>query len=317
VAHARRVKNEVAKMKTMYDTIIIGSGPAGLTAAIYAQRANLRFAVLEKNSFSGGQMIYANEIENYPAIHAVSGLDLGMKMRRQAENLGARFIQTEVKRLRPLSRDHWQVVTEQDVLETKTVIYAAGAEHKTLNVPGETKYRGRGVSYCATCDGGFYKGKATAVIGGGNTALQDALYLAKFCEKVYLVHRRDGFRAFQNTVERVRESKKIELVLDSELEEILGGKKVEEIAVRNKNQAMRYIEVNGVFIAVGVRAVNDLVRDFVEKDAGGFIVTDADCCTKTPGLYAAGDVRSKKYRQIVTAAADGAIAAETVSAYLG
>lgn len=303
-------------MEKIYDTVIIGSGPAGLTAAIYAQRAGIDFLVLEKNALSGGQMVYTNEVENYPAIEQISGFELGLKMRKQAEKLGAGFVQTEVKSLMRINDFEWKIITSAGEYRSKTIIYAGGAEHKMLGVPGEAELKGRGVSYCATCDGGFYKGRTTAVIGGGNTALQDALYLAKFCQKVYLVHRRDEFRAFRNNVAKVRSAGNIEMILKSQLIKINGNKKVCGIVVADHGGTERQIDVDGVFMAVGIRALNELVTDFVKLDAGGFIITDESCWSGTPGLFIAGDVRSKKYRQIITAAADGAIAAESVNEYI-
>lgn len=303
-------------MDKIYDTIIIGSGPAGLTAAIYAQRAGLDFVVLEKNALSGGQMIYTNEIENYPAFEQISGFELGLKMRRQAERLGSVFVQADAKQIRYMENQLWEIITDTKTYQSRTVIYAGGAEHKTLGVPGEAELKGRGVSYCATCDGGFYKGRDTAVIGGGNTALQDALYLSKFCQKVYLIHRREAFRAFRHQVAKAHSVDNIEFILQSRLIKISGKQKVEQILIVDSTGIERQIKVDGVFMAIGIKAAHDLIKDFVRLDKDGFILTDEECQTAASGLFAIGDVRSKKYRQIITAAADGAIAAEAVAAMI-
>jgi thioredoxin reductase (NADPH) len=301
----------------MYDTIIIGSGAAGLSAAIYAKRSGLDFVVFEKNAMSGGQMAYANEIENYPAFENISGFELATKMRRHAEKLGAKFISAAVTELVQMADKTWKISAGGAKYLTKTVIYAAGAEHKTLGADGEKKFTGRGVSYCAICDGGFYRNKTTAVIGGGNTALQDALYLAKLCQKVYLVHRRDEFRGHRHTAEKVRSTENIELILNSSLKKINGNSKVEEIILENNSGTVTALKADGVFMAVGIQPINEIVKGFVKMDKNGFIVTNEECFTGTAGLFAAGDVRSKKHRQIITAAADGAIAAEAVNEYLG
>lgn len=253
----------------LYDVIIIGSGPAGLSAAIYAQRAKLATLVIEKAPMSGGQILNTYEVDNYPGIPGVGGFDLGSKFRAHADALGCSFVTAEVREIQE-EEGKKKIVTEKETYETKTLILATGATHRKLGVPGEEELMGMGVSYCATCDGAFFKGKTTAVIGGGDVALEDALFLARLCEKVYLVHRRDEFRGAKVLQERVFETENIEVVWDSVVEEIQGEDMVEKISIYNKKKEEKSeLEVQGVFIAVGIQPNTEIYRNLVKMDEGG------------------------------------------------
>lgn len=300
----------------LYDVIIIGSGPAGLSAAIYAQRAKLATLVIEKSPMSGGQILNTYEVDNYPGIPGVGGFDLGSKFRAHADALGCSFVTAEVREIQE-EEGKKKIVTEKETYETKTLILATGATHRKLGVPGEEELMGMGVSYCATCDGAFFKGKTTAVIGGGDVALEDALFLARLCEKVYLVHRRDEFRGAKVLQERVFETENIEVVWDSVVEEIQGEDMVEKISIYNKKKEEKSeLEVQGVFIAVGIQPNTEIYRNLVKMDEGGYIIAGEDGVTQTKGVFAAGDLRTKQLRQVITAASDGANAVTSVEKYL-
>ena len=300
----------------LYDVIIIGSGPAGLSAAIYAQRAKLATLVIEKAPMSGGQILNTYEVDNYPGIPGVGGFDLGSKFRAHADALGCSFVTAEVREIQE-EEGKKIIVTEKETYETKTLILATGATHRKLEVPGEEELMGMGVSYCATCDGAFFKGKTTAVIGGGDVALEDALFLARLCEKVYLVHRRDEFRGAKVLQERVFETENIEVVWDSVVEEIQGEDMVEKISIYNKKKEEKSeLEVQGVFIAVGIQPNTEIYRNLVKMDEGGYIIAGEDGVTQTKGVFAAGDLRTKQLRQVITAASDGANAVTSVEKYL-
>lgn len=300
----------------LYDVIIIGSGPAGLSAAIYAQRAKLATLVIEKAPMSGGQILNTYEVDNYPGIPGVGGFELGSKFRAHADALGCSFVTAEVREIQE-EEGKKKIVTEKETYETKTLILATGATHRKLGVPGEEELMGMGVSYCATCDGAFFKGKTTAVIGGGDVALEDALFLARLCEKVYLVHRRDEFRGAKVLQERVFETENIEVVWDSVVEEIQGEDMVEKISIYNKKKEEKSeLEVQGVFIAVGIQPNTEIYRNLVKMDEGGYIIAGEDGVTQTKGVFAAGDLRTKQLRQVITAASDGANAVTAVEKYL-
>ena len=300
----------------LYDVIIIGSGPAGLSAAIYAQRAKLATLVIEKAPMSGGQILNTYVVDNYPGIPGVGGFDLGSKFRAHADALGCSFVTAEVREIQE-EEGKKKIVTEKETYETKTLILATGATHRKLGVPGEEELMGMGVSYCATCDGAFFKGKTTAVIGGGDVALEDALFLARLCEKVYLVHRRDEFRGAKVLQERVFETENIEVVWDSVVEEIQGEDMVEKISICNKKKEEKSeLEVQGVFIAVGIQPNTEIYRNLVKMDEGGYIIAGEDGVTQTKGVFAAGDLRTKQLRQVITAASDGANAVTSVEKYL-
>ena len=302
-------------MEKIYDLIIIGSGPAGLSAAIYAQRARLETLVLEKEMVSGGQVLTTYEVDNYPGLPGINGFDMGMKFREHADNLGAAF-ETDVVLKVEDQGEVKQVVCENETYKAKTVLIATGAAHRKLGVPGEEELGGMGVSYCATCDGAFFRNKVTAVVGGGDVALEDAIFLARLCKKVYLIHRRDELRGARSLQEAVFKQENIEVVWDSVVEKIQGENMVESLALKNKKTGeTSELEVNGVFIAVGITPNSQTFEGLVDMEQG-YIVAGEDCRTSVPGIFAAGDVRTKQLRQIITAAADGANAVTSVERYL-
>ena len=290
----------------MYDIIIIGSGPAGLSAAIYAQRACLDTIVIEKNGISGGQVLNTWEVDNYPGFPGVTGFELSRQFREHANKLGARVVQDEVVQVE-LSGNVKKVVCEEETYEARCVILASGAHHRTLEVPGEEELRGAGVSYCATCDGAFFRGRTVAVVGGGDAALEDAIFLARMCEKVYIVHRRDKLRGAKRLQERLQALENIEFVWNSETAAIEGNGQVEALRLRQtKTGEEKRLDVDGVFITVGIAPESELYAGQLELDEQGYIRADESGQTSVPGVFAAGDVRTKALRQILTAASDGA-----------
>ena len=298
-----------------YDTIIVGNGPAGLTAAIYAMRAELKTLVISPNPAGGGQINDTYEIDNYPGLPGLSGAELGEKLKDHAEKLGAVFKIDSIKEIEDRGDDKI-LRSRRNEYHARSVIVTSGAGHRKLGVKGEHELAGMGVSYCAVCDGAFFKGKKVAVVGGGDSALGDAIYLSGLAEKVYLIHRRDEFRAAPLIVKEASENEKIEFVLNSVPEEISGNGKVEHIFVTNKiSNETRDLEVDGVFIAVGI-VPNSNIEGLPSKDENGYIIAGEDCVTDIPGIFAAGDVRTKPLRQVITAAADGANAVYSVQKYL-
>ena len=300
----------------MYDLIIIGSGPAGLTAGIYASRARLNTLVLEQNFVSGGQIIDTYEIDNYPGLPGISGMDLADRMSQHAEKLGVAIENVIVTSL-DLTGPVKKVITDDNVYEAKAVIIASGATHSHLGAPGEEEFAGHGVSYCATCDGGFYRKKDTLVVGGGDVAVEDAIYLARLCNKVYVVHRRDELRAAKVLQENLLSLPNVEMVWNSVVRTINGTQKVESVTVTNvKDGSERTIPVQGAFIAVGISPCSEFAKNHIEMDEKGYIIADETGKTNIPGVFAAGDVRGKQLRQVVTAVADGANAVTSVEKYL-
>ena len=300
----------------MYDIIIIGSGPAGLSAAIYAQRACLDTIVIEKNGIRGGQVLNTWEVDNYPGFPGVTGFELSRQFREHANKLGARVVQDEVVQVE-LSGNVKKVVCEEETYEARCVILASGAHHRTLEVPGEEELRGAGVSYCATCDGAFFRGRTVAVVGGGDAALEDAIFLARMCEKVYIVHRRDKLRGAKRLQERLQALENIEFVWNSETVAIEGNAQVEALRLRQtKTGEERRLDVDGVFIAVGIAPESELYAGQLELDEQGYIRADESGQTSVPGVFAAGDVRTKARRQILTAASDGANCVASAERYL-
>ncbi len=302
------------------DIAVIGCGPAGLTAAVYATRAGYSVALYEGNA-SGGQMLLAHEIENYSGFSRISGMELADAMTAQAADLGAEFIYAPVESV-ACDGANFAVTAGGVFASYEAVIVASGTDRRKLQVPGELELAGRGVSYCAVCDGRFFRDKDVAVIGGGNTALGDALYLARICRSVTLVHRRDAFRADRILVDRLAENANIRTVMNARVEKIEGGERVEALSLVGTAEGHlsvpMVLPVDGVFIAVGSTPKIDFLKgmDGLSVDAGGYLVTDERCLTSRPGLFAAGDVRSKSLRQIATAVADGAIAAVESVEYL-
>lgn len=299
----------------MYDIVIIGAGTAGLSAAIYGVRAGKKTLVLD-GAFYGGQIVNTQVVENYPGIKSVSGFDFVYGLYTQATELGAEYKNEKVVGINKLE-DSIEVVSETGKYMAKTVILAMGGSNKKLGIDREEELTGRGVSYCATCDGAFYKGKDVAVIGGGNTAVDDAVVLSGYCNKVYLIHRRDTFRAQEVLVERAKNKDNIEFIMDSTVSKFLGNDKVEGIEIQNVKTGENFsLDVAGVFVAVGVQPATDIVKELVKIDDNGYIVADESCKTTVPGIFVAGDVRTKEVRQLVTAAADGAVAAIAATQYI-
>lgn len=295
----------------MLDVLIIGSGPAGLSAAIYAKRADLEVLVVEKMTFGTGQIAESDQVDNYLGVAAINGYELGKRFREHAVSLGVTFKEALAKRFEKTAQG-WKVFfSNGEEMTTKTVIYAAGAKHRHLEVEGEDIFLGKGVSYCATCDGFFFQQKTVAVIGGGNTAMDDALYLSGICQKVYLIHRRNEFRGSAKTLDKIRQKDNIELITGANVAKIIGETAVSGIVLDDN----RLIEVEGVFIAVGMIPQTEEMEGVVNLDQNGYVVADETGRTSAEGLFVAGDVRTKKLRQIVTAVSDGANAVAAVVEY--
>lgn len=304
-------------MTHVYDLIIIGSGPAGLGAAIYAQRARLDTLVIEKAMVSGGQVLTTYEVDNYPGLPGIGGYDLGLKFREHADKLGAQFQEDQVLKVEDDRPDGTKrVVCVNGTYEAKALILATGAVHRKLGIPGEEEFGGMGVSYCATCDGAFFRNKVTAVIGGGDVAVEDAIFLARMCSKVYLIHRRDALRAAKSLQESLMALENVEILWDSVADSIQGDGKVECLSISNvKTGEKQELPVQGVFIAVGITPESSAFAGLVEME-NGYIKAGEDGKTSAPGIFAAGDVRTKQLRQIITAAADGANAVTSAERYL-
>ena len=299
----------------MYDIIVVGGGPAGLTAAVYARRASKTVLVLEAKAW-GGQIINTPDIENYPVEAHISGFDFAARLYEQAKALGAELVQEKVVEIWDAGETK-QVVTASGVREARALILATGSENRRLGVDGEEALIGRGVSYCATCDGNFFRRKDVAVVGGGNTALEDALYLADLANKVYLIHRRDRFRGEESTAERLKQKPNVEFVWNSNVTRLIAEKRLSAIEVTNKlDGSVRTIEVKGLFVAVGRVPENENFRGLIDLDEAGYAIAGENCRTRTPGVFVAGDNRTKEVRQLVTAAADGAVAATEAVKYL-
>ncbi len=297
-----------------YDIIIVGAGPAGLTAAIYARRASKKVLVFEAKSY-GGQIINTLNIENYPTYEHISGVDFATKLYKQAKELGAEIEFEKVINIRV--EDEKKIVkTEENEYSARAVILTNGSEERKLGLENEDALVGKGVSYCATCDGAFYKGKKVMVVGGGNTALWDALYLSDVAEKVYLVHRRNEFRGDDVLVQRLKTKNNVELVLNSNVTKLNAGEKLESVEVTSSDGEIRNIEVDGLFVAIGREPKTKDLAEFIELDSGGYVVAGENCHTNTPGIFVAGDSRAKEVRQLVTATSDGAVAAEEAVKYL-
>lgn len=299
----------------MYDTVIIGSGPAGLSAAVYAKRAQLKAVVIEKEYMGTGQIAVSERVDNYLGLYGESGFDLGERFRSHAVSLGVEFIENEVIKIVPEDDCYNIAFTDNKNIQAKTIIYAAGANPRRLDVKGESEFTGKGVSYCAVCDGAFYKGKTVAVVGGGDTALQDALLLSKIAKTVCLVHRRDEFRANKSLQKSVTETPNIKLVLNSVVKEIIGDKKVSGVKILN-NGNEELLNVDGIFTAVGTVPNSSLLNGIAELDDNGYVVANEDGITSAKGIFAAGDVRTKRLKQVVTAVSDGANCVQSVEEYL-
>ena len=325
----------------MYDVIIIGSGPAGLSASVYAKRAGLHALTIEKSPMSGGQVLNTYEVDNYLGLPGINGFDMGMKFREHADRLGCEFrtadvlsvskkpeeekllkaasvsVEPEETAFAAMPPQSFAVETDEGIFRARAVVSAMGAVHARLGIPGEEKFSGRGVSYCATCDGAFFRGRVTAVIGGGDVAVEDAIFLARGCEKVYLIHRRGELRAAKILQEEVKSLSNVEILWDTVAEEIEGSEQVEGLLLKNvRTGERRKLSVDGVFVAVGILPDSGILKEIVDCDEKGYVIAGEDGVTSMPGIFAAGDIRTKPLRQIVTAVADGATAIRSVQEYL-
>lgn len=285
----------------MYDIVIIGAGPAGLTAALYARRANKNVLIIEKKAY-GGQIINTPLIENYPALPNASGFDFATNLYNQVESLGV-----EIKYEEALKIEDNKVITNKDTYKTKKIIIAAGTTNKNINI-GEERYLGKGISYCATCDGAFFKNKPVAVVGGGNTALEDAIYLSNIASKVYLIHRRDSYRAEATYQDEIKNKENIEEILNATISKVEGTETLERIVI-NKNGEEQELKVAGLFVAIGQTPSSNFVKDILDLDENGYIKTSDGVHTTNKDIYVAGDIRVKNLRQLTTAVSDGSIAA--------
>lgn len=301
----------------MYDLIIIGSGPAGLSAAVYAMRARLNALIIEKEAYSGGQIVNTERVDNYLGMYGTSGFDLANAFRGHANSLGAQFMSGDVNGLEDAGTHKVVCLSDGKKIDTRSVLIATGARHKMLGAPGEEKFKGMGVSYCATCDGAFYKGKTVVCVGGGNVALEDALYLSNLCDKVYLIHRREEFRASRDVQDKVKAKKNIIFMPYYVVTEICGSDVLTEVVIKNnKTDEEKTLPVSGVFVAVGMEPEADFAKGLVQMDEKGYIIADESCMTSCDGIFAAGDVRTKDVRQVITAVSDGACAIHFIEAFL-
>jgi thioredoxin reductase (NADPH) len=302
----------------MYDVVIIGGGPAGLTSGIYCSRALLDTCIYEKGAL-GGQIITTAHIENYPGIDGMDGFSLMIEFKKQAEKFGAEIKSGKVNGIRLAEDGKSKILSISDGTEVlaKSVIIATGARPNSLNVSGEAKFTGKGVSYCATCDGAFFRDKEIAVIGGGNAAVEEAIFLTRFASKVYIIHRRQGFRAAGIVLERAKNNPKIEFLLDTVVEAFNGDNHLESLSIKNViSGSQSELNVEGAFLYVGYIPNTEGLKDSVNVDVKGFIIPTEDLATNIPGVFVAGDVREKKLRQVVTAAGDGAEAATLCEMYI-
>ncbi|WP_027363676.1 thioredoxin-disulfide reductase [Desulfotruncus alcoholivorax] len=299
-----------------FDVAIIGGGPAGLAAGIYASRAALKTVLIEKG-MPGGLAASTEMIENYPGFaQGIGGPELAMQMDAQARKFGLQVKSANVETITP-SDTGFRIITDDEEILAKTVIVATGAQPQKLAIPGENEFHGRGVSYCATCDGAFFKDKIVAVVGGGDSAVEEALYLTKFAQKVYIIHRRDELRATKILQQRAKDNGKISFLWNTVVEQINGEATVKEINIKDvRSGEKKSLQVDGIFIYVGTRPVTETLKGLIDLDERNYILTDENMCTSRPGIFAAGDVRKKSLRQVVTAVADGAIAAVSAEKYL-
>ena len=299
----------------MYDVVIIGNGPAGLSAAIYGRRAGFNVLVISDNPVAGGQISTTYEVDNYPGLPGLGGMELGDKFKEHADKFEVEYATDRVNSIIDAG-DHKKVITQKGEYEARAVIIATGADHRKLGVPGEGELTGSGVSYCATCDGAFFRKKTVAVVGGGDVALEDAIFLSRFAEKVYIIHRRDEFRGAKMLQDQLLSNEKIEPIYDTVGDEIVGKMAVEKVLLTNKKTGEKSeLPVNGVFMAVGIVPNLEGIEGLPDRDEGGYIIAGESCETSIPGIFAAGDVRTKQLRQVITAAADGANAITSVERY--
>ena len=298
----------------LYDIIIVGAGPAGLTSAIYAKRANKNVLVLEAKNY-GGQIINTLDIENYPANEHISGFDFATNLYNQAKNLGTEIVFEKVIDINDLGKEK-EIITTKNTYKTKAIIIATGSENRKLGLSNEDELVSKGISYCATCDGPFYKKKIVAVVGGGNTALEDTLYLSDIASKVYLIHRRNQFRGEESTINLLKEKKNVEFIYNSNVTKLNAQDKLESIEVTNSDGSKRNINVDALFVAIGRSPENQNFAKIINLDKSGYIIADENCHTNVDGIFVAGDNRSKEVRQLVTATSDGAIASIEAIKYI-
>lgn len=308
-------------MAELYDIAILGAGPAGISAAIYAARARLNVIWLDKQYATGGQIINTGEVDNYPGLPGLTGFDLGETMGKHAEKLGLTPVRESVLSIENIETEENEreniIRTNKSEYHAKTLIAAFGAGHRKLGVPGEEEFSGMGVSYCATCDGAFFRDKTVSVVGGGNTAVGDAIILARFCKKVYLIHRRAELRADKILQENLFACENVETVWDSGVSEIVGNDRVTGIRIQNKKTGEEtLLETDGVFVAVGITPNTEKLQNVVALDEAGYMIAGEDGITNVPGIFAAGDIRTKSLRQVVTAVSDGANAVNSTQEYL-
>lgn len=295
----------------MYDVVVVGSGPAGLSAALYLKRAGKNVLIIEKEYEGTGQLAGSICVENYLGIPSVRGDLLGEKFRQHVIDAQVPFLEEEVAEI--FCEDEWRLLfVSGEKVAAKAVLYATGAVPKKLGIPEEENYQGRGISYCAYCDGSLYKKKDVAVVGGGDTALDDAFYLSGICRKVYLIHRRKEFRGMASTIEKIKKRSNVEIMRETQVQHVRGQNKIEEIQLDRGADR----KVSGLFIAIGSRPETDMIKTYAERDFAGYVVAGEDCRTKTPGLFVAGDIRAKKLRQVITAVSDGANAAASAVDFL-
>lgn len=298
----------------LYDIIIVGAGPAGLTSAIYAKRANKNVLVLEAKNY-GGQIINTLDIDNYPANEHISGFDFATNLYNQAKNLGTEIVFEKVIDINDLGKEK-EIITTKNTYKTKAIIIATGSENRKLGLSNEDELVSKGISYCATCDGPFYKKKIVAVVGGGNTALEDTLYLSDIASKVYLIHRRNQFRGEESTINLLKEKKNVEFIYNSNVTKLNAQDKLESIEVTNNDGSKRNINVDALFVAIGRSPENQNFAKIINLDKSGYIIADENCHTNVDGIFVAGDNRSKEVRQLVTATSDGAIASIEAIKYI-
>ena len=298
----------------MYDIIIVGAGPAGLTAAIYGVRARKKVLVLEAASY-GGQILTTADIENYPAYAHISGYDFATNIYNQAKDLGAEVKFEKVIDINSF-KDHKEVITEKKTYKSKTIILATGSDNRKLGLEGEDELLGKGLSYCATCDGNFYKKKDVAVNGGGNTALAEALFLSNICNKVYLIHRRDSFKGEDILVHKLEKKENVEFIYNSSVTKLNGKRKLTSIEITDNEENTKELDVDGLFVAIGRIPENQNFAKLIDLDENGYVIADENCHTNVPGIFVAGDNRVKSLRQLVTAEADGAVAAVEATKYI-
>lgn len=299
-------------MTEKLDLLIIGGGPAGLSAAIYAKRAELNMAVAIPDKYEMGQIADSANVDNYPGMPDISGFDLCMAFKKHALNTGAIFIESRVEKL-DFSDKMWHAsLKDGSHITVKTVIFAGGSRYRSLEIDGEEKFEGNGISYCAVCDGAFFKDKVTAVVGGGNSALDETLYLSNMCKKVYLIHRRDNFRGNSATLNKLKEKDNVIIKTNAYIEKLMGEERLSGIVLNNGDK----VELDGIFLAIGMMPDTKILKDTGTLDKNGYVIAGEDCITSADGLFVAGDARTKKLRQVVTAVADGAAAVSSVLEYV-